>query len=313
MTASEFKTRWERELGKYLQERDPSHANGKYRGACHQYIIDCDEQDKLSLIVQDNILDDVLGMRQDFKDLIGKPHKAAHFLNSSQIVCYNFFRRMMGNGVYNDTKLRCYGHPTAEMLSFVKQKIGAEISSSAKCVFEYEDKNIREEFRRLVENGKGEKSNYDFYIEDGDIRIFFEIKYTETSFGNWSRSQKTDEQIKNHCTYCKDGYVPRIQKNIFFTPEGKRMVADLKRDEFAKSDLFFNKQYQLYRNAMRADSTSYSVFIFPEANPNPQEEFDSFSNNLVPGQNHIIALKWEDLQEFMSDEFKKKYINFLLK
>jgi hypothetical protein len=172
MTASEFKTRWERELGKYLQERDPSHANGKYRGACHQYIIDCDEQDKLSLIVQDNILDDVLGMRQDFKDLIGKPHKAAHFLNSSQIVCYNFFRRMMGNGVYNDTKLRCYGHPTAEMLSFVKQKIGAEISSSAKCVFEYEDKNIREEFRRLVENGKGEKSNYDFYIEDGDIRIF---------------------------------------------------------------------------------------------------------------------------------------------
>ena len=49
-------------------------------------------------------------------------------------------------------------------------------------------------FYPLIEKGVAGKTNFDFYMKLGfEVNIYFEIKYTETSFGN----AKHDSKYKN--------------------------------------------------------------------------------------------------------------------
>ena len=242
-------------------------------------------------------------------DLYRKPHPCAHHMNSSQVVCYEFFRPMMTVDANNYN----FGYDGKRLVELVKETIGVSISEGAKCFFEYEDKDTRERFKTLSkDNPKGEKSQFYFFIEDGKTEIFFEIKYTEQSFGGWTRTKKTSQKsINNHCAYVEKGYKLMLLNSPFITQDFKDEMLSIKDSEFSNPKISFNKYYQLFRNALKADNTKYSIFIFPAANPGPQKEFDDFNKYLVKDQNHIIILYWECLTTYMSEAFCAKFIQGL--
>lgn len=242
-------------------------------------------------------------------DLYRKPHPCAHHMNSSQIVCYEFFRPMMTAEANNHS----FGYANKDLVKFVKEMLDVSISQGAFCYFEYEDEETRERFKSLSkDNPKGEKSQFDFFVKDGETEIYFEIKYTERSFGGWTRTKKTSQKsINNHCTYIERGYKPILLNSPFFTEECKTEILAIKENEFSNPKVSFNKHYQLFRNALKADNSKFSVFIFPAANPSPQKELDNFNKYLVKDQNHIRILYWENLTTYMSEAFCAKYIRGL--
>jgi len=94
-------------------------------------------------------------------------HQFAHHLNSSQIMCINFFAPFFAQQ---------QAHILLKVLGLTNPSVG--ISE-----FEFEH----------IENGK-EKTNFDFYFKTKDgQKIFFEIKYTEQEF---SRSTKANNDSK---------------------------------------------------------------------------------------------------------------------
>jgi len=301
-----FREQWKKGLGEYLMALDNAHSNGFFRNNPHPYIIRCSEDTRIEFIKKDNILPGV--DKEHFESLISKPHIYAHHLNSSQMMCYNFFRPKMTV----DSSAPCKGYANAEMVRFVKS-LGITISESAVCQFEYEDRRMRDRFRSFISKGKGEKSQFDFHIEDGPVQIFFEIKYTETSFGGWSRTKRTsDEALDNHCRYIEQGYKKLVRENPYLTESCKDEICSLPYGSLADPNVIVNKQYQLFRNALKAENENcYSVFIYPEANPGPKNEFREFSRNLAGGQRHVMAITWESLTDYMTDEFRKKYIDIL--
>ncbi|MBP5518884.1 MAG: hypothetical protein J6X91_09550 [Bacteroidales bacterium] len=318
MTQKEFKEKWEHGLTSFLKKKDISRVGGytrknnKGQEAKHDYIIDLKEgENELDIIKKYNLIYDDKIIYEDngnLERLIGKIHSYARHLNSSQIMCYNFFRRMM-----TVDSQKPLGHANDILTTFIKEKLHLEISKKAICHFEYEDDEMQDHFKSLVNYGRGEKSQFDFYIKDEETEIFFEIKYTESSFGKWTNSNKISQQsINNHCTYVEKGYKEMLKRSPFFTQGCKDFYTAMSEDSFSKPNNPFNKHYQLFRNALKADNSKYSVFIFPKANPNTNKEFESFRKNLVNNNEHIIALFWEDLTSYMSTEFIEKYISFMI-
>lgn len=309
MESQDFQQKWSEGLTAYLQQQDESRTFGftrKHRDgnpARHGYIIDLKNgEDEQEIIKQFN----VLYGKEDFVNLVGKVHPLARHLNSSQVLCYNFFSPLISV----DTLTHNSGLANDRLVEFVQEKVGVSIKRGAFCKFEYEDLATQEQFKTYAKNGLGEKSQFDFYIKDGVTEIFFEIKFTESSFGKWPSGNKLSEQsILNHCSYVEKGYKPMLERSRFFTRECKDSIQSFSESKFSKPDNPFNTQYQLFRNALKAGETKYSVFIFPSANPDTEREFSDFQKNLIIGQNHIIALRWEELTQFMSKEFIEKYID----
>ena len=309
MTQKEFKHKWEKGLTDYLKKKDESRIDGYTRKhkdgtpATHGYIIDLKDGETDADVIKRF---GILYGSEDFDRLVGKVHSMARHLNSSQVMCYNFFRPMMSIDSESN-----FGYANEKLVNFVREQIDVSIKKGAKCYFEYEDTATTEKFKRKAKyRGRGEKSQFDFFILDGETKIFFEIKFTESSFGGWSINKDTSCQaIANHCAYVENGYKKLLQESPCFKQTCKQDIITTKQDEFSNPKISFNKHYQLFRNALKADSCSFVVFIYPEANPGPKKEFESFSKNLVEGQKHIIALNWENLKSYMSDQFIEKYIN----
>ena len=307
MTQKLFHEKWEKGLTAYLGKLDETRTFGSTRdhkngdSAEHGYIIDLRDVEVISRF-------NVLGsekFKEDFEKLIGKPHTLARHLNSSQVMCYNFFRPMISDV---DTKSR-WRNVSGALVKFVKETLGVSITEKAVCQFEYEDSKTKKTFKKYAKyKGRGENSQFDFFVQDGETKIFFEIKFTESSFGAWSTSKISEHGIINHCAYVEKGYKGMVERSPFLTQECKDTILSFNEEKFADRRNPFNLQYQLFRNALKADANTYSVFIFPDANPKPQKEFKAFKNNLIDGQDHIIALKWEDLKSYMSPEFFEKYI-----
>lgn len=313
MTQNVFHEKWEKGLTEYLKKVDATRTFGYTRHdkngepAKHGYIIDLrDGETNIEVIKKFNVL---FG-QEDFEQLIGKgkTHTLARHLNSSQVMCYNFFRPMM---TVTDPKSR-WGYANQQLVRFVKESIGITLSGKAQCQFEHEDFITKEAFKKFAKyKGKGDSrsSEFDFFIQDGETRIYFEIKYTESSFGPWK--DRKEHRIINHCAYVEKGYKKMVFKSPFLTQECKNTILSFKEEEFANTSNPFNLQYQLFRNALKADATTYTVFIYPSANPGPQQEFQAFKSYLINGQNHIKALQWEDLTAYMYPEFIEKYITIL--
>lgn len=303
MTYEQFSQKVIKHLGRYNRWE-----KGTWRGVEYDHIVEIPGKSKLDTI-REIMRND--GLTEQELDLFTKPHRDAHHLNSSQVLCYEFFRPMMTVG---NPGVKC-GQANKRLVDFVKEALGVIITENAVCQFEYEDKTTQKNFKQFVQGkGNGEKSSFDFHIQDGNMEIYFEIKFTEPSFGGWTKNKKTsDKAIENHCAYIQEGYKPMLEKSLYFKKECKNDIEAIKKAEFSDPHQLFNKHYQLFRNALKADANTYTVFIYPNANPGPQHEFEDFKKSyLVDGQNHIIALRWEDLKPYIElEKFKEKYIQVL--
>ena len=135
---------------------------------------------------------------------------------------------------------------------------------------------------------KGDKATeFDFHIIGSDVEVFFEIKYTENSFGD---AEKND----NHKEKYELVYKPLLEKApcLNHTPEFK---------EFAKF-------YQLYRNAIRiTDKNKHLILLYPKNNTTVNKEATTFLENKIREEyrGNIHILHWEDIVK--EGELYEKY------
>ena len=132
---------------------------GKWtNGNSYDHILKIDEgHNQYDVICKYNLLADIN------PDLFSVPHRFAHHLTSSQVMCYNFFRPL----IYDN------GKPSSELISILGDK---HISIPNESICEFEATNP-------IDN-----TSYDMAI--GPVK--FEIKFTENGFGK----AKTDERHK---------------------------------------------------------------------------------------------------------------------
>ena len=144
---------------------------GTYNGRPYKHILKLD-RNKIDIVKKFNILEDVN------KDMLTeKLHRFAHHLNSSQILCYNFFRPMLTDK----------GKACKQLVDLLANK-GIKIEKGAECKFEYND-NL------------GDNTEFDFHIKGRNIEVFFEIKYTEYGFG---RAKKDERHKKSPSVFLKE-------------------------------------------------------------------------------------------------------------
>lgn len=211
-------------------------------------------------------------------------HQYAHHLNSSQIMCYNFFRPLMDE--FNGKMYK----PKEGLAKLVGKEIGENIGSyEAACNFEY------------VDDSK-ENTNFDFYFKKGEIEVFFEIKYTEEVFAKASSSSNPHEQYEQV-------YKPMIDeaKGIF-------------KGGTISEELFNTKYYQLGRNAIRATTKNKHVFfVCSKEREDLIKQFEQFTEECLTeeGKLRVRLIYWEELvKEVQSlginvDDFNKRYLDFL--
>lgn len=263
-----------RHLSKYIQEKGLANVmGGNHNGGTKEYdhIIKVkntiDKKDQYQKVVTYNLLPNVPSNMLK----IDKLHPMAHYLTSSQIVCYNFFRPLLDNAL----------HPTSKFIEMLHSK-GIVISTAAEGEFEY---NAPEYGR----DGRLEHTEFDFHLIDNTTgtEVFFEIKYTESEFGKWGKHATT----KNYENFYHDmfSYCYALDKSV-------PVLED------------FSKKFQLYRNALRVRRPNqYSIFVYPEKNEKVHSEFKEFKKVILHTEN-VFAWTWEELTSGAHDsEFYKKY------
>lgn len=248
----------------------------KHKGndKAHGHILPLTQCSKRVAVERWNLLSDA--ERKYLKGI--KLHQYAHHLNSSQILCVNFFGRLLGEKVSKGI-----WKATPELTKLIYRLVGKNLQvDKTECQFEYLDE-ISNQICKY--DGKTENTNFDFHIRDDQHEVFFEIKYTERGFGK----AKHDER---HRAKFNEIYKPLVAKLL--NSQG----------EYVDINKFFDF-YQIFRNLLRLGENRFVVFLYPMGNDCCQKEVDAFLTDFP--QFKSCFHKWEELGDFMSDTFKAKY------
>lgn len=258
-------------LEEWKKDHFPNVGDGIFRGKKYAHILPLTECSQVEAVENCNLMKDV---DKEYLQRI-KVHQYAHHLNSSQILCVNFFGSLLGESVnYGVWKAK------PRLIEFVKQLVGIDLQvDKAKCQFEYLDGISKHK----------ENTNFDFHISDGTYEIFFEIKYTEDGFGKAKRDNR-------HETKFNKLYKPLLDNWLKPTEEKVDMVK-------------FLDFYQIFRNIVRSGEHKYVVFLYPEQNKICQKTVESFQEEFpkILERPHILFRAWEKQYEYMSKDFKEKY------
>lgn len=225
----------------------------------------------------------------DIKSGLIKKHMYAHHLNSSQMMCMNFFYPLM----------------IEDKLDIILKAINSKIKwGKPVALFEY---NSPMEIGKAAELGKqelfGEPTNFDFFITTSNgYRVYFEIKYTEAEFGAPEKKNNSYPQK----------YYDKFE--VY-----KSLIPSCFKDEYKANADYFLDHYQLMRNLIHLQSSNdFVVYLVPGENPiiSEAEEIKNVLNSL---QDNCKVVKWEDIitvvenEPLLKDyyaEFKKKYLDF---
>jgi len=217
--------------------------------------------------------------------LKGKLHRFAHHLNSSQIMCYNFFRPQIDD----DKQVK---EPLIKLLRDIGVTFN-EYHEESEADFEHEDKESKEPKR---------KTNFDFFIKNGNTKVYFEIKYTENGFGACDDDKKGEHQKKFN-----NYYKAEMEKCGIF----KKGAIDWNET--------FRKYYQLIRNAIKVGEKSFVVIITDERNRSTNKQLCDFEKEMLVNtkyRNHLICVTWQeicnnakncDFTETHIKQFQEKY------
>lgn len=191
-----------------------------------------------------------------------KKHQGFHHLNSSQALALNLFGPLV----------KC------KRLDIIIDII----NPMSNGLFEHiEDEN--------------EGTNFDFFIEDSSAnKYFFEVKYSERTFGRTSNDQKHQKKYDQI-------YIEKLQKIS---------------TEVSKEDFF--KQYQLWRNIIYAEKGNV-YFILPKFRTDLVEKIENAKTLIADNdiKNRINILYIDDIVKRAKnvpklkehyEEFEKKYL-----
>ncbi|MBR5585853.1 MAG: hypothetical protein IKW36_06405 [Alistipes sp.] len=247
-----------RHLGEYAKERGIV-CGGKYNDREYAHILRVEDGDAVGTVCRDNL---IAGVESD---LLPKLHRDAHHLNSSQVLCYNYFRPLI--------TAECRPMPA---LIELLHSVGIEVSTEARCAFEYKDE-------------MGDDTQFDFYVEDAQTRVYFEIKYTESSFGGAVKDES--HRNKFDTTYCKA--LSRVQC----------LTAKPSFDEYTAD-------YQLYRYAIRlTNKRKYVILLYPRDNKRVRRGAESFVKQRITEEyrDNMVLLHWEDIVAPDSELYTKYF------
>ena len=264
MSYNSFKNNVYEHLAKYNKWK-----RGYFKGERYNHIVDIDGKTKEEIVK--TIIEEDGVCPKDFR----KPHMYAHHLNSSQVICYEFFKPLIEN---KDNMSKVVN----------KMEIPFQISNNFEAVFEKEFKN-------------GDGTNFDFFLSNNKYNIYIEVKYTEQGFA----SCKNDE---NHRNKFENIYKNRIKKSFCIK---KNEIDHL--TQMRKYDQLF-RNYQLFRNVLQIrEKTDFVVFLFPKENSIAKKEFEDFRDTYLSeeGKNNVKGVFWEDLTDFMSSTFKEKFFFYI--
>ena len=243
-----------------------------YQGTivAHDHILKIEDgQTKCEVVKKYNVLEGI-----DCDLLTTKLHSDAHHLNSSQILCYNFFRPLI-DSANGSPKL-------VEKL----QNFGVDIATISECEFEYKDEIDGTEFD-FYAKGKNSKG--------ADTKVFIEVKYTEASLR------------------CSEAFSPKTQARYErkYNDVYTKMFAAQRCLKEKPSYNEFYACYQCFRNVLRVENeNTYSIFLYPSKNEIAKKfcEFKDFladsEENKLYGSN-VIFKNWEDIVK--EDELYDKY------
>lgn len=224
-----------------------------------------DGKSQMDVILEILRCDEVIGEG----DLFTSPQKYAHHLNSSQIVCYEFFRQMMDKNVI-----------TSRLSDFLHKKgnVPNEVILE-NCIGKFE----------YIPDYK-EYTNFDYYIEGNGYKLYFEIKYTEDGFG---RANNDDSFKKRFETI----YARMIENCICLKSK------DISENDFRRYYQLFRNVLRC------TNCKEYVFFVFPRENDKVKSEFDNFYRCYIKPEwmSNVRAIHWEDCQDYMTERFYEKF------
>lgn len=218
-----------RHLEEYRINRISEFGNekGEYRKKYHFHVLPNNDADK-------NIID--RGYQNNILGLL-KSENIKHCgfanLNSSQAMALNLFGPL------------CVENILSTVIPYIRDQVQSEA-----LVYQFEKK-------------EKDSSQIDFYVESGNKKFYFEVKFSE-GFEPKSHSKNNDERWP----LFYEGPMKMILKNEI-NPQTK--------------DIFFEKKYQLWRNVlMVSDPDSFVCFVFPRFRRDLTEEVEKSKKILLP-------------------------------
>lgn len=244
---------------------------GEWRGRKYSHIL----PDKKQNLITDSYKAE---LEKFYEDLGSHIHTYFSHLNSSQALCLNLFAPLI----------------ITKRLDLIDKNI----SETAKAEFEHTEQNSFEK----SSNDK-DKTNFDFFIQDGSNKYFFELKYTEETFSYVSDYKHDDKHDKKYQEYYKKQMqlvAPNVDEKTFFD------------------------SYQLWRNICHV--TEGKVFFvilkdrldlksdIEDVKKKCKEEFRDKDKIVILTIEELVkeALKFKDDEKFYQHykEFYEKYLNY---
>ena len=267
MAKSDYAEGRKKHLKEYAEGKGmPIGGTYNYKGTivAHDHILKIEDgQTQLEVVKKYNVLEGV-------DCALLKLHSKAHHLNSSQILCYNFFRPYIDEN----------GGASQSLVDLLLNQ-GISIEKGAKCTFEYED-------------DLGDETQFDFHIKSGETEVFFEIKYTENSFASYSKESSARTQYKERYA-------------VQFGKQNCLVEKPQDEDDFIKKA---KNDYQLYRNTVRiTDKKKYVVLLYPGENESVEKQAKEFVETKVKPeyQENIKRVYWENIVDKESELYKKYF------
>lgn len=210
-------------------------------------------------------------------------HTYANHLNSSQILCYNFFGKLLA---INESSKRI-----VEINPEMKKWLDTYLPSVPML---FDDAHC--EFEAVINRQEG--TSFDFIAYDDNTEIRFEIKFTEYGFGKAEKDRKSKSGISHHQKFIEI-YQQKVNNSAVV------------RNPDNEDDFFRN--YQLFRNAISGNRCGkhreiYNVFIYPSWNKKCAKEFKNFMDNYVVDKTRIFSLVWDKIVPQNMTGFKEKYL-----
>lgn len=267
---------------------------GEYRGNSYRHIVYLEKYNKArrreaikNALSNYHVLTDGVKYLPDVLP-VSELHTYANHLNSSQILCYNFFGKLLA---INDNSKRPV-KITPELKKWLEAQLKTipQLSDNALC-----------EFEAVVDAHEG--TSFDFCVYDDKTEVRFEIKFTENGFGKVNKDSKS----KNGKTTHHEKYLDIYQKWL-----DNSSVIRMHECGGEKEKKFF-ENYQLFRNVISPNRKGdhqeiYNVFIYPKWNTECAKEFNNFKEEYVVDKSKVLRLEWDNeiVPPYMT-EFLDKY------